>query len=126
MLRAGKISVSVLARLDNLEILGFAVGSFPVPHKGGLLTGNGSGSNTRLRWLIKGFSGEEHQFWGLVKSSGDALFVSAVSGIKMCGFGSLPLEPELQERGLCSQYQTQISAELLSSSPCTWPALKGE
>lgn len=67
MLRVGKISVSVLACLGNLEILGYTVGSFPVPHKRGLLTRNGSGSNTRLRCPIKGFSGEEHQFWGLVK-----------------------------------------------------------
>lgn len=58
-----------------------------------------------MRTSDKCVNAEEHQFWdqamwSLLKSSGDAPFVSPESGIKMSwGIGSLTQEPEQQEMG---------------------------
>lgn len=51
------------------------------------------------------FNSEEHQFWdqaawSLLNSSGDALFASPESGVKMSqGISSLSQEPEQQKMG---------------------------
>lgn len=100
---------------------------FPVLHKGDCLTGSNSGR----KHLLYAFAAEEHQFWdqfwdqaasSLLKSSGDAGFVSPEAS--RC-HRALALCPS-RTRGLCSQHQTQISAELLNSFLFTWPVLKEE
>lgn len=80
--------------------------------------------------MVRNTSFWDWAVWSLLKSSGDALFVSPASGIKMSwGTGTWALCPRSQSSGrwgLCSQHQTQVSAELLNSFLCSWPVLKEE